>query len=151
MERKFIQVAPNLVWVSDTTELTYGRYALSYHISPLETAEAAIEAFKRAAKQAGTFAPMIHTDCGAAYTSKGFNNYLASNNSRHSLSAPGTPAVIEHYWDDFKYIWMAHHSHPQTLAELEDLVNQDVEYINTVEISSKRNNLTAEDFRNEAV
>ena len=169
LERKFIQIAPNLVWVSDTTELTYGRnnkvrlhvvldlygrYALSYHISPTETAEAAIEAFKRAAKQAGTFAPMIHTDRGAAYTSKDFNNYLTSNNSKHSLSAPGTPAdnaVIEHYWGDFKYIWMAHHSHPQTLAELKDLVKQGVEYFNTVEISSKRNNLTAEDFRNEAV
>jgi len=47
----------------------YGRYALSYHISPTETAEAAIEVFKRAAKQAGTFAPMIRTDRGAAYTS----------------------------------------------------------------------------------
>ena len=169
LERKFIQIAPNLVWVSDTTELTYGRnnkvrlhvvldlygrYVLSYHISPTETAEAAIEAFKRAAKQAGTFAPMIHTDRGAAYTSKDFNNYLTSNNSKHSLSAPGTPAdnaVIEHYWGDFKYIWMAHHSHPQTLAELKDLVKQGVEYFNTVEISSKRNNLTAEDFRNEAV
>ena len=30
-------------------------------------------------------------------------------------------------------------------------VKQGVEYFNTVEISSKRNNLTAEDFRNEAV
>ena len=89
-------------------------------LSPTETAEAAIEAFKRAAKQAGTFAPMIHTDRGAAYTSKDFNNYLTSNDSKqHSLSAPGTPAdnaVIEHYWGDFKYIWMAHHSHPQTLT-----------------------------------
>ncbi|MCG4631498.1 hypothetical protein L0P27_09335, partial [Bifidobacterium pseudocatenulatum] len=67
---------------------------------------------------------MIHTDRGAAYTSNDFNNYLTSNNSKHSLSAPGTAAdnaVIEHYWDDFKYIWMAHHSHPQTLAELKDL------------------------------
>ena len=153
MERKFIQVAPNLVWVSDTTELTYGRnnkvrlhnnkvrlhvvldlygrYVLSYHISPTETAEAAIEVFKRATKQAGTFAPMIHTDRGAAYTSKDFNNYLTSHNSRHSLSAPGTPAdnaVIEHYWGDFKYIWMAHHPHPQTLTELEALVKQGVEY-----------------------
>ncbi|MFR0645740.1 hypothetical protein ACLUWT_07425 [Limosilactobacillus mucosae] len=113
-----------------------------------------MEVFKRAAKQAGTFAPMIHTDRGATYTLKGFNNYLASNNSRHSLSAPGTladNAVIEHYWDDFKYIWMAHHSHPQTLAELEALVNQGVGYFYTVEIFNKRNNLTAEDFRNEAV
>ena len=107
LERKFIQIAPNLVWVSDTTELTYGRnnkvrlhvvldlygrYVLSYHISPTETAEAAMEVFKRATKQAGTFAPLIHTDRGAAYTSKDFNNYLTSNNSKHSLSAPGTPA-----------------------------------------------------------
>ena len=44
---------------------------------------------------------------------------------------------------------MAHDSHPQTLAELEALVKQGVEYFNTVEISSTRNNLTAEDFRNE--
>ncbi len=120
----------------------------------IETAEAAMEVFKRATKQAGTFAPIIHTDRGAAYTSNDFNNYLTSHNSRHSLSAPGTPAdnaVIEHYWGDFKYIWMAHHSHPQTLTELKDLVKQGVEYFNTVEISSKRNNLTAEDFRNEAV
>ena len=91
----------------------YGRYALSYHISPTETAEAAIEAFKRAAKQAGTFAPMIHTDRGAAYTSNDFNNYLTSNNSKHSLSAPGTPAdnaVIEHYWGDFNtYGWRIIH------------------------------------------
>lgn len=97
---------------------------------------------------------MIHTDRGATYTSKDFNNYLTSNNSKHSLSVPGTPAdnaVIEHYWGDFKYIWMAHHSHPQTLTELKDLVKQGVEYFNTVEISSKRNNFTAEDFRNEAV
>ena len=51
-----------------------------------------MEVFKRATKQAGTFAPMIHTDRGAAYTSKDFNNYLTSHNSRHSLYAPGTPA-----------------------------------------------------------
>ena len=36
-------------------------------------------------------------------------------------------------------------------AELKDLVEQGVEYFNTVEISGKRNNLTTEDFRNETV
>ena len=39
----------------------------------------------------------------------------------------------------------------QTVTELKDLVKQGVEYFNKVELSSKRNNLTAEDFRNEAV
>ena len=169
LERKFIQIAPNLIWVSDTTELTYGRnnkirlhvvldlygrYVLSYHISPTETRRQKPQLKPLNAPLSSLFALLIHTDHGAAYTSKGFNNYLASNNSRHSLSAPGTPAdnaVVGHYWGDFKYIWMAHHLHPQTLTELKDLVKQGVEYFNTVEISSKRNSLTAEDFRNEAV
>ncbi|MFR0515318.1 hypothetical protein ACLUXQ_09305 [Limosilactobacillus mucosae] len=50
----------------------------------------------------------------------------------------------------FKYTWLVHQPHPKTLAELEDLVKRGVEYFNTVEISSKRNNLTTEDYRNEA-
>ena len=97
---------------------------------------------------------IFRTDHGAADTSTNYNEALRQEKVRHSLSAPGTPAdnaVIEHYWDDFKYIWMTHHPHPQTLTELKDLVKQGVEYFNTVEISSKRNNLTAENFRNEAV
>ena len=169
LERKFIQIAPNLVWVSDTTELTYGRnnkvrlhvvldlygrYVLSYHISPTETAEAAIEAFKRAAKQAGTFAPMIHTDRGAAYTSKDFNNYLTSNNSKHSLSAPGTPAdnaVIEHYWGDFKYIWMAHRPKAQTLVELQEQVRAGIMYFTNQFISAKRNDQTVAEYYHDLV
>lgn len=52
-----------------------------------------------AKQKAGGLAPLIYTDRGAAYTSKAFNHYLASNNSQHSYSAPGTPAdnaVMEH-------------------------------------------------------
>ena len=55
--------------------------------------------FNQAAKASGTTPEMIHTDRGAAYTSKAFNHYLASNNSQHSYSAPVTPAdnaVMEH-------------------------------------------------------
>lgn len=168
LKRRFDQPLPDLVWVTDTTELSYGignkvrfhavldlhgRYVISYLISPTETADAAIEVFKQAQENAGCFAPMVHSDRGAAYTSQAFNSYLASQNSVHSLSAPGTPgdnAVIERYWNDFKYTWLAHQPHPKTLSELEDLVKRGVEYFNTVEISSKRNNLTAEDYRNEA-
>ncbi|KRL25884.1 hypothetical protein ACGEN4_10565 (plasmid) [Limosilactobacillus mucosae] len=51
--------------------------------------------------------------------------------------------------NDFKYTWLAHQPYPKTLSELEDLVKRGVEYFNTVEISSKCNNLTAEDYRNE--
>lgn len=61
LKRRFNQPLPNLVWVTDTTELSYGvgnkvrlhavldlhgRYVIIYLISPTETADAAIEVFK---------------------------------------------------------------------------------------------------------
>ncbi|MFR0500347.1 DDE-type integrase/transposase/recombinase, partial [Limosilactobacillus reuteri subsp. suis] len=70
----------------------YGQFPISWLITPTETSEGAIQVFKKAQKQEGVLAPLIHTDRGAAYTSKAFNQYLTSNNSQHSYSAPGTPA-----------------------------------------------------------
>lgn len=169
LNRQFKQTEPNKVWVTDTSEFTYGKnnkvrlhavldlygsYPLSHLVSPTETAEAAVTVFKQAEEKAGAFAPMVHTDRGAAYTSQQFNNYLSSRNSVHSLSAPGTPrdnAVIEHFWSDFKYVWLAHQPHAEPLAELVDQIDRGFEYFTKIEISSKRNNLTAEDFRNEAI
>lgn len=114
LRRQFHQEVPNEVWVTDTTELTYGpnnkvrlhvildlygQYPISYFISPTENTEAVIKVFELAKQTAGHLAPMIHTDRGAAYTSENFNHYLARNNCLYSYSAPGTPAdnaVIEH-------------------------------------------------------
>lgn len=98
----------NEVWVTDTTEVLYGseqvrkvrvhvvmdlygRYILSYNISATETATSAIEAFKRAFKVEPGAQPMIHTDRGAAYCSRAFNDYLAEQNCIHSMSHPGHP------------------------------------------------------------
>ena len=102
------------------------------------------------AKKAGGLAPLIHTDRGAAYTSKAFNHYLASNNSQHSYSAPGTPAdnaVMEHWWADFKSIWLAHSPQPQTFEDLEQLVTEGIDYFTHSFISGKRNDLTAAEYR----
>lgn len=57
------------------------------------------EPFSKAQFKEGKLAPLSHTDRGAAYTSKLFNQYLAINGASHSYLAPGTPAynaVIEH-------------------------------------------------------
>ncbi|WP_167800720.1 IS3 family transposase, partial [Limosilactobacillus fermentum] len=131
LNRQFEQAAANQVWVTDTTEIAYnirkykvrlhvvldlyGQYPLSWIITPTETSTGAIKVFQMAKQKAGGLAPLIHTDRGAAYTSKAFNHYLASNNSQHSYSAPGTPAdnaVMEHWWADFKSIWLAHSPQP---------------------------------------
>lgn len=173
LNRQFKQAAANQVWVTDTTELVYnihnckvrlhvvldlyGQYPVSWLIMPTETSEGAIKVFRKAQEKEGVLAPLIHTDRGAAYTSKAFNQYLASNNSQHSYSAPGTPAdnaVIEHWWADFKAIWIAHAPKPQTLEELITLVEElitlveeGIKYFTNTFISAKRNDLTATEFR----
>ena len=94
----------------------------------------------------GALAPSIHTDRGAAYTSKAFNQYLA----QHSYSAPGTPAdnaVIEHWWADFKAIWITNLPKAQTLLELEEQVREGITYFTEKFISAKRNDLTAAEYR----
>lgn len=166
LKRQFNQTAANQVWVTDTTEITYGvrlnkarlhvvldlygQYPVSWLITPTETAEGAIKAFERARVNEGALAPLIHTDRGAAYTSKAFNQYLVINSARHSYSAPGTPAdnaVIEHWWADFKAIWIAHLPKAQTLVELEQQVKEGITYFTEKFISAKRNDLTAAKYR----
>ncbi|OYS87113.1 integrase, partial [Limosilactobacillus reuteri] len=48
---------------------------------------------------------------------------------------------------DFKAIWLAHSSKPQTLDELQTLVAEGIEYFTNTFISAKRNDLTATEFR----
>ncbi|KAF0468979.1 IS3 family transposase [Pediococcus acidilactici] len=166
LKRQFNQTAANQVWVTDTTEITYGvrlnkvrlhvvldlygQYPVIWLITPTETAEGAIKAFEKARVNEGALAPLIHTDRGAAYTSKAFNQYLVINNAQHSYSAPGTPAdnaVIEHWWADFKAIWIAHLPKAQTLVELKQQVKEGITYFTEKFISAKRNDLTAAEYR----
>lgn len=166
LKRQFDQSAANQVWVTDTTELTYGirrnkvrlhvvldlyrQYPVSWLITPTETAKGAIKVFEQARVSEGGLAPLIHTDRGSAYISKAFNQYLAINGTCHSYSAPGTPAdnaVIEHWWADFKAIWIAHLPKAQTLTELEKQVETGITHFTEEFISAKRNDLTAAEYR----
>lgn len=165
LNRQFKQQSANQVWVTDTTELTYGinnkvrlhvvldlydQYPVSWLITPTETTQGAIQAFEQARQKEHSLAPLIHTDRGSAYMSKAFNEYLSTNHSQHSYSAPGTPAdnaVIEHWWADFKTIWIAHAPKINSLEELQEQVRQGINYFKNKFISSKRNDLTATEFR----
>ncbi|EQC59711.1 transposase [Limosilactobacillus fermentum MTCC 8711] len=128
----------------------YGQYPVSWLITPTETAEGVVQVFEQARMKEGALAPLIHTDRGAAYTSKAFNQYLVVNDAKHSYSAPGTPAdnaVIEHWWADFKAIWIAHLPKAQILLELEGQVREGITYFTEKFISAKRNDLTAAEYR----
>ncbi|MGM9882900.1 MAG: hypothetical protein ACI31K_01830, partial [Limosilactobacillus reuteri] len=55
--------------------------------------------------------------------------------------------VIEHWWADFKAIWIAHLPKAQTLTELEQQVETGITYFTEEFISAKRNDLTAAEYR----
>ena len=164
LNEQFDRQSKNEVWVTDTTEVLYGidqakkarvhvvldlygRYALSYNISPTETAVSAIEVFKRAFKMEPDAHPLIHTDRGSAYCSMAFNDYLADQNCIHSMSHPGHPwenSPMERWWNDFELIWLAKRSRPKTLTELEQSVKEAIKYFNTQRAYTSKNGLSAE-------
>lgn len=171
LNRNFEVSQPNQVWLSDSTELTYGaqaqfkmrlsgvldlygRVLIASNLSTTETAAAEIQAFQRAFDYAGDVHPLVHTDRGAAYTSRAFNNFLAEHGATRSMSRPGTPydnSPIERWWNEFKAHWMDRHPMPTTYREFKALVIEGIHYFNHLDRSPARNDLTPVEYRNEAV
>lgn len=169
LDRKFTVSGPNQVWLADSTELSYGpnsqfkirlsgvldlcgRRLVASTLSTTETAEAEIRVFEKAFKQAGDVHPLIHTDRGAAYTSKAFNAFLAGHDVVRSMSRPGTPydnAPMERWWNEFKAHWMERHPMPKTYQEFVKLVDEGIYYFNYVDRSPARNDLTPVEYWNE--
>jgi transposase InsO family protein len=170
LDQHFDVEAPNQVWLSDSTELTYGvngenkirlsgvldlygRRLLSYNLSATETSAAEIETFQRAFDTAGGVHVIVHTDRGSAFTSGAFNNFLARYNVVRSMSRPGTPydnAPMERWWNEFKLRWMDRHPLAKTYEELKQLVEEGIEYFNHHNRSAQRNGLTPDEYWGEA-
>lgn len=171
LNRKFKVTAPNQVWLSDSTELSYGingeykvrlsgvldlygRRLLAYNLSITETSAAEIQVFQRAFTQAGDVHPMVHTDRGTAYTSKSFNQFMDQFQVRRSMSRPGTSydnAPMERWWNEFKLRWMDRHPMAKTYPELVSLVEEGIIYFNHHNRSAQRNGLTPDEYWNEAI
>nr|WP_211089124.1 IS3 family transposase [Levilactobacillus tujiorum] len=170
LNRDFSVTSPNQVWLADSTELSYGpngqfkmrlsgvldlcgRRLIASFLSTTETAVAEIEVFKKAFEEAGDVHPLVHTDRGAAYTSKDFNDFLSEHKVIRSMSRPGTPydnAPMERWWNEFKGHWMARHPMPKTYQEFIALVDEGIHYFNYLDRSPKRNDLTPVEYWNEA-
>ena len=171
LNQNFDVEAPNQVWLSDSTELTYGvngeykvrfsgvldlygRRLLSYNLSATETSAAEVQVFKQAFEVVGDVHPMVHTDRGSAFTSGFFNNFLSRHNIIRSMSRPGTPydnAPMERWWNEFKLRWMERQPMPKTYDDLVKMVEKGIEYFNHHNRSAQRNGLTPDEYWNEAV
>jgi len=162
---------PNTVWLSDSTELTYGvngqhkvrfsgvldlygRYLIASNLSSTETSKAEIQVFQRAFNKVGNVHPLVHTDRGSAYTSNAFNNFLSQHDIIRSMSRPGTPydnSPMERWWSEFKLRWMNRHPTPKTYDELVKLVEEGINYFNNISRSHTRNGHTPAEHWNMAI
>lgn len=168
LNREFDAESPFEKWCADSTECfygttrlhkvrfsavldLYGRRIIAYNITPTETAEAEIELFRRAFAFAGKVQPLIHTDCGSAYTSHAFGEYMNTMKCERSMSNPGTPydnAPIEHWWNEFKLRWLASHPRPETINDLKTLIEEGIKYFNHSNRTVGRNGMTADKMWN---
>lgn len=170
LNRQFTAEKPNQIWLSDSTQLeygkgtthkvrlngildTYGNYLIGYKITETETAQAETDMFQETFDRIGNVHPLVHTDRGSAYLSYKFNDLLARHQVTRSMSRPGTPydnSPMEHWWGDFKERWMNLHPIPESLESLKVLVEQGINYFNKRDRSDKWKGSTPEEYWNEA-
>ncbi|WP_273933023.1 IS3 family transposase, partial [Lacticaseibacillus paracasei] len=120
--------APNTVWVTDCSELSYGQggrqklrlsavkdlydhSVFAWCVAPTETAILTTTTIKHAIKKTNGIKPeVVHSDQGSAYTGRAYNTFLASEGMTHSMSRPGTPgdnSPMESLWSHLKVEWFA--------------------------------------------
>ena len=119
LNQEFTQKQPNLVWVSDITEIKinrkpvylcaimdlFSRKIISYTISRKNNTRLTTNTFKKAVQIRKTSPNMFHSDRGVNYTAYKFQRLLKKNHVNQSFSAPGYPfdnAVIESFFSQYK-------------------------------------------------
>ena len=158
LEKKFIQSAPNLVWVSDITYIRAGgrfyylcviidlfsRKVISYKISARMNAQLVHDTFMIAFCKRNPKGLMFHSDRGCQYTAFSFRKLLDNCNAVQSFSQKGHPydnAVAESF---FKFLKreQTNRRNYQNLKELEISIFEYIEgYYN-----SKRPNQAEKKF-----
>ena len=118
LNRNFNKQLPNTIACTDITYLYYQNTKcyltafidvktskiLEYQLSTTLERQFILEAFEKLMKKFPNI-KMVHSDRGAQYTSKDFNDLIIKYNVIHSMSKPGTPldnAVIESFWGHMK-------------------------------------------------
>lgn len=163
--------APNKVWVTDCTEITYGvdnkqkirlsavkdlydHSVLAWQVARTETGQLVTETMKIAIENNGGVKPEVsHSDQGSAYTGRTYNTLLAGEGIIHSMSRPGTPgdnSPMESLWSHVK---VERFAFKICLSELEMMnsIEAAIEWYNKERRQETLNGMTPMEFRNHAV
>ena len=146
--QQFSVSKPNEVWVSDVTEIKYGKYkyyicavldlfsrkVVAFHISMKATVQLVNRTIKKAFESRQPTEPLIlHTDRGVNYTSKVYNQTLQLMNITHSYSATGNPydnSVCEAFFKTLKEEELYRHEY-HSEAEMKKSVSDYIERYNS--------------------
>lgn len=119
LNQKFNQKEPNLVWVSDVTEIKinnkpvylcaimdlFSRKIIAHQVSRKNNTRLTILTMKKAINYRKTVPNIFHNDRGVNYTSYKFQRFIRKHQISQSFSAPGYPydnAVIESFFSSYK-------------------------------------------------
>lgn len=171
MGHAFHPVAPNVVWVTDCSEITYGKdnkqrlrlsavkdlhdhSVIAWCVAPTETADLATKTMKLAIENNDGIKPdTVHSDQGTAYTSSTYNTFLAGEGITHSMSRPGTPgdnSPMESLWSHLK---IERFAFEHCLSELEMMkrIEAAINWYNNERRQETLNGMTPMTYRNHAV
>lgn len=144
LKQRFLQTAPNLVWVSDVTYVRvahnfysicviidlFSRKVIAYKIAENNTSDLIIKTFEKAFsvrdKPDGL---LFHSDQGAQYTAYKFRRFLRKLGVKQSFSYPGMPydnAVAESFFASMKVEELSHHFYEEPEVFFQDVA----EYVN---------------------
>lgn len=168
LNREFTAKKPNEKWVTDVTEFKYGQTKKAYLSAILDLCDGSIVSYvfghsnnnqlvfktlDRATKQLneGQF-PLIHSDRGYQYTSKGFKKRIQKAEMTHSMSRVGRcidNGPMESFWGALKtekyYL-----NKFETFEELSAAIDEYIHFYNHERLQKGRNGLSPMEYRAKA-
>jgi putative transposase len=167
LNREFTAEKSNEKWVTDVTEMKYGKGQKAYLSAILDLLDKSIVAYvldysnnnhlvfttlDLALKAAPGTSPMIHSDRGFQYTSWGFKRRLEANEMTQSMSRVGKcidNGPMEAFWGTLKCEKYYLHKY-QTFDALKNDIDDYIHFYNYERLQKKLNSLSPMEARAKA-
>lgn len=167
LNREFTSNKPNQKWVTDVTELKYGRTKKAYLSAILDLYDGSIISYvlghsnnnhlvfttlDQAIATLHNEHPLIHSDRGYQYTSHGFKRRIDEAKMTHSMSRVGRcidNGPMESFWGTLKcekyYLYKF-----DTFDELSNTIDEYIEFYNHKRYQERLNGLSPMEYRTQA-
>ncbi len=168
LNREFTAAAPNEKWVTDVTEFKYGSSKKAYLSAIRDLYDGSIVSYVLGHRNDNRLVfktidlaidtlndkehPLIHSDRGYQYTSRGFKRRIDDAAMAHSMSRVGKcidNGPIESFWGTLKCEKYYLHKY-ETYEELSKAINEYIYFYNYERYQEKLNGLSPIEYRAKA-